>query len=54
MIKTIPVIDRVKQVDVAPIEILPSTDSNTVLSVFLFLYIFIDLLFLSLKYMIIS
>ena len=53
-IKPTPVIVRVIEVDVAPIIMMESTDSNIVSRVLKFLYFFAVLLFLSLKYVIIS
>ena len=53
-IKPIPVIDRVIDVDGAPMVTIESTDSNIVFRVVYFFYLFFDLLFLSLKYVIIS
>ena len=50
IIRPLPVIDRVIEVDVAPMILLLSTDSNTVFRVLIFLYLFFDLLFLSLKF----
>ena len=49
IIKPIPVIDRVIEVDVAAMITIQSTDSNIVFRVLKFLYFFFDLLFLSLK-----
>ena len=54
IIKPTPVTDRVIEVDVAPMITILSTDSNTLFRIFYFLYLFFDLLFLSLKYVIIS
>ena len=54
IIKPTPVTDKVIEVDVAPMITILSTDSKTVFIVSHFLYIFLDLLFLSLKYVIIS
>ena len=54
IIKPIPVIDSVIDVEVAPMITMLSTDSYTVFKVLLFLYFFFDSLFLSLKYVIIS
>ena len=54
IIKPIPVIDKVSEVDVAPMITNESTDSNTVFRMFYFLDLFFDLWFLSLKYVIIS
>ena len=53
-INPIPVSDRVIEVDVAAMITILSIDSNTVLKVLEFSYFFFDLLFLSLKYVIIS
>ena len=54
IIKPIPVIDRVIEVDVAPMIMIESTDSNTVFRVLKILYLFLDLFFMSLKYVVIS
>ena len=54
IIKPIPVIDRVIEVDVAAMITILSTDSNTVFRVLSFLYFFLDLWFLFLNYVIIS
>ena len=53
-IRLIPVIDKVIEVDVSPMITIESTDSNTVFKVLYFLYLFFDLLFLSLKKVIFS
>ena len=53
-ISPIPVIDRVIEVDVAAMITILSLDSNIVFRVLYFLYFFLDLWFLSLKYVIIS
>ena len=52
-IKPIPVIDRVIEVDVAPIITIVSTVSKNEVSVLYFFYLFFDLWFFSLKYVII-
>ena len=49
LFRPIQVIDRVIEVDVAPVILILSTDSNTVFRVLYFLYLFFDLLFLSLN-----
>ena len=54
IIKPTPVIDRDIEVQVAAMTMIESTSSNTMFRVLNFLYIFLDLLFLSLKYVIIS
>ena len=54
IVKPTPVTDKVIEVDVAVIRTIESTDSNIVFRVLEFLYLFFDLLFLSLKYVIIS
>ena len=54
IIKSIPVIDNVTDVAVQPMIATESTDSNNVFGVLEFLYLFFDLLFLSLKQVIIS
>ena len=48
IIKPTPATDKVIEVDVAPMITIESTDSNIVVIVFYFLYLFFDLLFLSL------
>ena len=53
-IKSTPVIDKVIEIDVTPMITILSTDSNIVLREFHILNIFFDLLFLCLKYVIIS
>ena len=53
-IKPIPDLDRVIDVDVDPMIILVSTDSNNVFRVLYCFYLFFDLWFLSPKYVIIS
>ena len=53
-IKPIPVIDRVTEADVGAISTIVSSDSNFVLSILKIGYLFLDLLFLTLKYVIIS
>ena len=50
IIKPMPVTDRVIDVEVAPMITILSTDSNNVFRVLYFLYLFFDLLFLSLNY----
>ena len=52
-IKPTPVVDKVIEVDVAPMKILLSTDSITVFRFLYFSFFFFHLLFLSLKYVII-
>ena len=54
IIKPLPVIDRVIEINVAPMITTLSIDSNTVYRVLKFLYLFFDLLFLSLKKVILS
>ena len=51
-IKLTPVIDKVIEVDVAPMIIILSTDSNTVFRILYFLFLFFNLIFLFLKYVI--
>ena len=46
------VIDRVKEVDVAPVLTIASTDTNIMFRVFKILYLFFDIWFLPLKYVI--
>ena len=53
-IKPTQVIDRVREIDVAPIIIILSTDSNIVFRGLYFLYSFFDMQFLSSNYEIIS
>ena len=53
-IKPIPIIDKVIEVDFAAMITIESTDSKTVFRIFIFLYLFFDLLFLSLNYVITS
>ena len=48
-IKPTPVIDKIIEVDVVPMILIQSTDSNIVVTVLYFLYLFFDLLFLSMK-----
>ena len=49
IIKPTPVTDKVTEVDVAPMIMIESPDSNTVFRVLYFLYLFFYLLFLSFK-----
>ena len=49
-----PVFDRVREVEVAPMIKIESTDSNIVFRVLYLFYLFFDLWFLSLKFVIIS
>ena len=54
ILKPTPITDKVTEVDVAVMITIESTDSHFVFRVLYFLYLFFDLLFLSLKYVIIS